>query len=98
MDLDIPDFSQPAMGAPGATGEVRVTEGAFARLAEIAEAEGTPQALRVAVLGGGCSGLEGHFASCLSSYCHGLVRLRSVERGVSAGAARAEVLASIREA
>ncbi len=39
---------------------VKVTERTFARLAEIAE-EGTPKALRVAVLGGGCSGFQYEF-------------------------------------
>ena len=47
MDLDIP---------------VRVSERAFARLAEIAETEGESKALRVAVLGGGCSGFQYEFA------------------------------------
>ncbi|MEM6422521.1 MAG: iron-sulfur cluster assembly accessory protein [Pseudomonadota bacterium] len=41
---------------------VRVTERAFARLAEIAEESGKPTALRVAVLGGGCSGFQYEFA------------------------------------
>lgn len=36
----------------------RVSDRAFARLAEIAEATGTPQVLRVAVSGGGCSGFQ----------------------------------------
>jgi iron-sulfur cluster assembly accessory protein len=36
----------------------KVTERAFARLAEINEAAETPQALRVAVEGGGCSGFQ----------------------------------------
>lgn len=36
----------------------KVTDRAFARLAEIAEASGAPQALRVAVSGGGCSGFQ----------------------------------------
>jgi iron-sulfur cluster assembly accessory protein len=40
---------------------VRVTERAFRRLAEIAEAAGAPKALRVAVLGGGCSGFSYEF-------------------------------------
>lgn len=36
----------------------KVTDRAFARLAEIAEDTGTPQTLRVAVSGGGCSGFQ----------------------------------------
>lgn len=36
----------------------RVTDRAFARLAEIAEASGEARALRVAVEGGGCSGFQ----------------------------------------
>lgn len=36
----------------------KVTDRAFARLAEIAEATGVPPALRVAVEGGGCSGFH----------------------------------------
>ena len=36
----------------------RVTDRAFARLAEIAEATGDRRALRVAVDGGGCSGFQ----------------------------------------
>ncbi|MFT4792618.1 MAG: iron-sulfur cluster assembly accessory protein [Paracoccaceae bacterium] len=36
----------------------KVTDRAFARLSEIAEAEGTPRCLRVAVDGGGCSGFQ----------------------------------------
>lgn len=36
----------------------RVTERAFARLAEIAEMTGAQKALRVAVEGGGCSGFQ----------------------------------------
>ena len=39
---------------------VKVTERTFARLAEIA-ADGAPKALRVAVLGGGCSGFQYEF-------------------------------------
>jgi len=41
---------------------VRVSERAFARLAEIAEGAGAAKALRVAVLGGGCSGFSYEFA------------------------------------
>lgn len=41
---------------------VQVTDRAFARLAEIAEAEGREGcALRVAILGGGCSGFQYEF-------------------------------------
>lgn len=36
----------------------RVTDRAFARLAEIAELTGEDKALRVGVLGGGCSGFQ----------------------------------------
>ncbi|GAB1480042.1 iron-sulfur cluster insertion protein ErpA [Paracoccaceae bacterium] len=36
----------------------RVTDRAFARLAEIAELTGAQKALRVAVVGGGCSGFQ----------------------------------------
>ena len=36
----------------------KVTDRAFARLAEINESAGTAQALRVAVEGGGCSGFQ----------------------------------------
>jgi len=42
---------------------VKVSDRAFARLAEITSIEGgTPKALRVAVLGGGCSGFSYEFA------------------------------------
>jgi iron-sulfur cluster insertion protein len=36
----------------------KVTDRAFARLAEIAEDAGGPHALRIAVAGGGCSGFQ----------------------------------------
>ena len=39
---------------------VKVTDRTFARLAEIA-GDGAPKALRVAVLGGGCSGFQYEF-------------------------------------
>ena len=57
MDLGIPDLKS----APGGATGVQVTERAFARLAEIAEASGETKALRVAVLGGGCSGFQYEF-------------------------------------
>jgi len=41
---------------------IRVTDRARARIAEIAETEGGPRLLRVAVLGGGCSGFQYEFA------------------------------------
>ena len=48
MDLNLPaDAAYP-----------RVTDRAFARLAEIAEMTGAQKALRVAVEGGGCSGFQ----------------------------------------
>lgn len=55
MDLNIPNLKSPA-AAP-----VKVTERTFARLAEIAEEAGESRALRVAVLGGGCSGFQYEF-------------------------------------
>lgn len=36
----------------------KATDRAFSRLAEIAESTGEPQVLRIAVLGGGCSGFQ----------------------------------------
>lgn len=59
MDLEIPDLTTPAVPP---TGTVEVTERAFDRLAEIAESSGEVKALRVAVLGGGCSGFSYEFA------------------------------------
>ena len=41
---------------------IRVTDRALARIAEISDAEGGPKLLRVAVLGGGCSGFQYEFA------------------------------------
>jgi iron-sulfur cluster assembly accessory protein len=40
---------------------VKVADSVFARLAEISEAEGAAKSLRVAVLGGGCSGFQYEF-------------------------------------
>lgn len=48
MELTLPTVDMPP----------RVTDRAFARLAEIAAAMGAPKALRVAVDGGGCSGFQ----------------------------------------
>ena len=48
MDLALPPADLPP----------RVTDRAFARLAEICEATGEDKALRVAVEGGGCSGFQ----------------------------------------
>ncbi len=56
MDLEIPDLTSPA------TGTVQVSDRTFERLAEIAESSGETKALRVAVLGGGCSGFQYEFA------------------------------------
>ena len=57
MDLEIPDLNGPAT-SPG----IEVTERAFLRLAEISTESGEDKALRVAVLGGGCSGFQYEFA------------------------------------
>ena len=46
------------MNLPPAASYPRVTDRAFARLAEIAELTGEEKALRVGVLGGGCSGFQ----------------------------------------
>ena len=48
----------PPDAAPFADALPRVTDRAFARLAEIAEMTGEAKALRVAVDGGGCSGFQ----------------------------------------
>jgi iron-sulfur cluster insertion protein len=65
MRADVPDLTSPALTSPAtkppAEQQLRVTERAFARLAEIAEASGEDKALRVAVLGGGCSGFHYEF-------------------------------------
>jgi iron-sulfur cluster assembly accessory protein len=58
MDHAIPDLKSPATGSPGG---VVVTERAFSRLAEIEDSSGERKALRVAVLGGGCSGFQYEF-------------------------------------
>lgn len=61
----IPDLNGPATGTvgavPGDGSSVQVTDRAFRRLGEIAEASGETKALRVAVLGGGCSGFQYEF-------------------------------------
>ena len=65
----VPDLKSAATtqaSAPGSetaatVAAVSVTERAFARLAEIAEDSGEARALRVAVLGGGCSGFQYEF-------------------------------------
>ena len=46
------------MNLPPDASHPRVTDRAFARLAEIAELTGEEKALRVGVLGGGCSGFQ----------------------------------------
>ena len=54
MPTDAPDLLSPAT----APAPPRVSDRAFARLAEIAAAQGAPVLLRVAVEGGGCSGFQ----------------------------------------
>jgi len=65
MRTETPDLTSPASGAaasgPAASGQVQVTDRVFARLAEITEETGEAKALRVAVLGGGCSGFQYEF-------------------------------------
>ena len=70
MRTDTPDLTSPATGAAasgtasaGATAsdQVQVTDRVFERLAEITEESGEVKALRVAVLGGGCSGFQYEF-------------------------------------
>lgn len=67
MRTDIPDLTSPAPNGTPATaeaapsGQVQVTDRVFTRLAEIAEDAGEQKALRVAVLGGGCSGFQYEF-------------------------------------
>ena len=46
------------MNLPPDASHPRVTDRAFARLAEIAELTGEEKALRIGVLGGGCSGFQ----------------------------------------
>ncbi len=41
--------------------EIQVTDAVFSRVQKIIEVEGTPKMLRVAVLGGGCSGFQYKF-------------------------------------
>ncbi|WP_146286252.1 HesB/IscA family protein [Gemmobacter aquaticus] len=54
MDLKLPADSPAPLPATGP----RVTDRAFARLAEIEEMTGARKPLRVAVSGGGCSGFQ----------------------------------------
>ena len=56
-NMGIPDLTSNPTGAG-----VAVTSRAFERLAEIAAESGEAKALRVAVLGGGCSGFQYEFA------------------------------------
>ncbi len=51
-------FQAMMLTLPAEASHPRVTDRAFARLAEIAEATGEAKALRVAVEGGGCSGFQ----------------------------------------
>ncbi|MEO1724940.1 MAG: iron-sulfur cluster insertion protein ErpA [Pseudomonadota bacterium] len=64
MSFSLPGSpSEPAAPSPVAASvsDIGVTERAFARLAEIAEEAGGSATLRVAVLGGGCSGFQYEF-------------------------------------
>lgn len=54
-DMEIPQMD---LQLPADAALPRVTDRAFARLAEIAEMTGERKALRVAVEGGGCSGFQ----------------------------------------
>jgi iron-sulfur cluster insertion protein len=54
----IPEITAMTFAMPDLTLPPRVTDRAFARLAEIADMTGETKALRVAVEGGGCSGFQ----------------------------------------
>ena len=56
MDPQIPNLNAPAVTP------VQVTDRAFERIGEISGSSGEIKALRVAVLGGGCSGFQYEFA------------------------------------
>ncbi|MEO0680260.1 MAG: iron-sulfur cluster assembly accessory protein [Pseudomonadota bacterium] len=80
---DVPDLfasplSQPLGDAPAAPPEV--TDRAFARLAEIAEVEGRPMLLRVAVEGGGCSGFQYEIALAETAEADDLVLEKDGQR------------------